>query len=346
MKQFKVRIHAPSQRPAATVVLSDQRERACWLPESRSAEAVFFVEEIEAESEEVRQRISTALFRTSAPVWKGGSSVSKRVRTRGDYLASEPYGTPAFWRAAFGLLERETGLRYDLQDYGQMLRGMEAPAIVDQSAEKVTAEEVRREASRYIVHELGDRLWAGEPTYDERNERWAVPIHSRSLSADVTLGYITLNEQGVVVHAPSRRDVQHAVQKHQPAAPSPAPPRPGTLAWQFMSTVGGEEGKQIQEFSFKWQRETGTVSGRLRFAPRKGGVLPQLHLVPAPDAPCAFTLRFPDGTERVLTVDESGWSEPREVVPQATADQWRDATLSFAFGEVALRLGDVVGNNE
>jgi len=86
-----------------------------------------------------------------------------------------------------------------------------------------TAKEVQRKASRYLLEELGNRLWAGDPTYDERHEQWTVPIHSRSLPADVGLGQITLDAYGNILRAPSHRDVQRAVQRHQAAAPAPVP---------------------------------------------------------------------------------------------------------------------------
>ena len=95
---------------------------------------------------------------------------------------------------------------------------------------KATAEEVEREASRYILHELGNRLWAGTPIYDEHNEQWAVAIHSRSLSTAVELGHITLDAHGGVVRAPSRRTLQRAVQRHQAPAPAAAPVPPFAFA--------------------------------------------------------------------------------------------------------------------
>jgi len=88
---------------------------------------------------------------------------------------------------------------------------------------RATTEEVEREASRYIVHKLGDRLWAGEPTYDERHDQWNVAIHARGLSPDMVLDHLTLDVSGAVVRAPSRRTLQRAVQRHQAPAPASAP---------------------------------------------------------------------------------------------------------------------------
>ncbi len=85
---------------------------------------------------------------------------------------------------------------------------------------RATATEVEREASRYLVQKLGDRLWAGEPTYDEDREQWTVPIHARSLPAHVVLGAILLDAHGVVIHAPSRLALQRAIQRHQSETPS------------------------------------------------------------------------------------------------------------------------------
>jgi len=77
--------------------------------------------------------------------------------------------------------------------------------------QKATAEEVEQEASRYILYQLGDQLWAGEPIYDESHEQWTAPIRAKSLGAEVSVGEITLGAQGNILHAPSRRDVLRAV---------------------------------------------------------------------------------------------------------------------------------------
>lgn len=113
-------------RPIATVVVSDQREQACWLPERVTAEAQFFLVRVEAESKDVEQQIRSVLQRPFVTVLKSSMHITRAVRTRGDYSANEPYGTPIYWRAAIGRLKSEAGLIYDLQDYGQMLQEMEA----------------------------------------------------------------------------------------------------------------------------------------------------------------------------------------------------------------------------
>jgi hypothetical protein len=104
--------------------------------------------------------------------------------------------------------------------------------------QKATAEEVEREASGFILHKLGNRLWAGEPVYDERRKQWSVPIHSRSLPADKSLEQVTLNAQGDVVRALSRRAITRAVQRHLPAAPASLPP------FAFAPARGGGETEQ------------------------------------------------------------------------------------------------------
>src|SRR5262249_55908850 len=70
------------------------------------------------------------------------------------------------------------------------------------------ADDVRRAASRRILEEFGHRLWAGEPAYDERQQRWTVPIHSRALPDQAVLGELTIAPRGNVLHAPSRQQVQ------------------------------------------------------------------------------------------------------------------------------------------
>lgn len=84
---------------------------------------------------------------------------------------------------------------------------------MSQSKRQATVENVERESSYYILHKLGDRLWAGEPVYDEDQERWTVPIHSLSLPTEEVLGQITLDSNGVIIKAPSRRKVQRAVKQ-------------------------------------------------------------------------------------------------------------------------------------
>lgn len=79
--------------------------------------------------------------------------------------------------------------------------------------------EVRHKASRYILEKFGDRLWAGQPAYDDRRARWTVPIHSRSLPAEVELGQMTLDAHGAIVRVPTRRALQRA------CSASRSPPR-------------------------------------------------------------------------------------------------------------------------
>lgn len=83
---------------------------------------------------------------------------------------------------------------------------------------EATADDITREASRYVVHHLGDQLWAGAPVYDERRTQWTVPLHARSLPADVVLGEITLDAHGRVARAPSRRTLLAALEAWARAA--------------------------------------------------------------------------------------------------------------------------------
>lgn len=90
--------------------------------------------------------------------------------------------------------------------------------------------EVRRKASRYILEKLGDRLWAGKPVYDTSRGQWTMPIHVRSLPAAVDLGPITLDAYGHIVHAPSRRTLQRAIQRQQSETAAPLSLLPFALA--------------------------------------------------------------------------------------------------------------------
>ncbi|MBI1923459.1 hypothetical protein HYR99_04325 [Candidatus Poribacteria bacterium] len=133
---FKVRIYVPFEqeqpsRPVATVVLSDQREEACWLPERVANESQFFLARVEAVSHDIDQQIRSVLQQSFLTVIKSSTHITGRVRTRGDYLAKEPHGTPTYWRGAIGRLKSEVGFIYDLQDYGWMLEKMEAQTEIE-----------------------------------------------------------------------------------------------------------------------------------------------------------------------------------------------------------------------
>ncbi len=126
---MRVRIYTSSetgQQPVATVRLSDRREDACDLPESIAPEARFFLVGVEADNEVYARQIREVLQRPSIPIPRSSSLRTRGVRTRGVYTAPEPYGTPAYWRAAFGLMRSETGMIYDFEDYSEMLQAMEA----------------------------------------------------------------------------------------------------------------------------------------------------------------------------------------------------------------------------
>ena len=80
---------------------------------------------------------------------------------------------------------------------------------------KAARVEIEREASRYILHELGDQLWAGNPVYDKTKRLWSVSVHSLSMPQDVELGRITLAIDGEIVEAPSRRALRSEFKKHR-----------------------------------------------------------------------------------------------------------------------------------
>jgi len=220
--RFKVRIYDPSNqeqppRPIATVTLTDKREQACWLPKPVAVEAWFFLERVEAESEEVEQRIRSALQKNHLIVSKSSSDIIGAVRTRGDYSAEEAHGTPAYWRAAIGRLEGEAGLIEDLEDYGRMLQKMEAaaPLAAEPEPAVATRSHVLYQCSLYIIRNLGDGYWAGKATYDESLKQWTVPIRAESLGEEAPVGEFTLDVQGNIRHAPSRRTLQETVQRYQ-----------------------------------------------------------------------------------------------------------------------------------
>jgi hypothetical protein len=121
---MKVRIYSRPEEaggapPVATVWLTEQSGGS----QSQAApEPAYVLGDVQAEDLRIKKAIRAVLERPSVPVVR--SSPERReggVRTRGDYAAEEPYGTPQYWRAAFGLLRAETGLTYDQSDYGKLL---------------------------------------------------------------------------------------------------------------------------------------------------------------------------------------------------------------------------------
>lgn len=195
---FEVHIYAPFEReqpsrPIATVVLSDQREEACWLPERLAPEAWFFLARVEAESEDVEHQIRSVLQRPFLTVLKSSTHISGRLRTRGDYRAQEPYGTPTYWRAAIGRLKSEAGLIYDLQDYGAMLQGIETNHLqsrrqtsqIVEAAAPTRKERLSAALSHLasVRHDLRERL----TPWLEQLERGAVSAEA-ALRAVVTAG--------------------------------------------------------------------------------------------------------------------------------------------------------------
>src|SRR5207248_11211779 len=105
--RYRVRLYAGTEgeearRPAATIAVGDRRDRACWLPEPLAPAAHFFLEGVEARDEALAERIRAVLQPPSVPVTRSGQGAAGRLRTHGVYQAEEPYGTPAYWRAAIG----------------------------------------------------------------------------------------------------------------------------------------------------------------------------------------------------------------------------------------------------
>ena len=101
---------------------------------------------------------------------------------------------------------------------------------------KPTADDVRREASRYLAYELGDLLWPGEATYDEAANEWRVPIHSQSLPRDVVLDHLKLDATGRVRNPPSRQELERIAQRSR--SPEDLPIGPGARFYDGFLTHG------------------------------------------------------------------------------------------------------------
>ncbi len=77
------------------------------------------------------------------------------------------------------------------------------------------------------------------------------------------------------------------------------------------SKVGvAEAGEKVIDVSFTWRREAEMVAGRLYLEPQgEKQVMPRMFLDPAPETPIVFVFRCGDDVERLLSVNESGWSD-------------------------------------
>jgi hypothetical protein len=135
-------------REVATISIGTCREGA-FLPERVGPAARFVLETVQTEDPEQKQRLLAALVRDSVTVHRASSSRAQGgIRTRGDYMAEEPYGTPAYWRAVIGRLPSDVGLRFDLDDSNAVLQGMEAPATTAVSAKAEAASGPRPDPRR------------------------------------------------------------------------------------------------------------------------------------------------------------------------------------------------------
>lgn len=92
-----------------------------------------------------------------------------------------------------------------------------------------TAEQIERAASGYLLAKLGDRLWAGEPVYDEKKRQWRVSIHSAALPEEEVLGHLLLDVRGNVLRAPSRYELACPPEQR----PVPSFSLPSNLAFAF-----------------------------------------------------------------------------------------------------------------
>jgi hypothetical protein len=206
--RYTVRLYAtPEQEqraePVATVVLTDQRQQAGWLPERVAAEVRLFLERIDTPDATIAQRVRAVLQQPSMRVARASAYRAGAVRTRGDYTAEAPYGSPAYWRVAVGRLQSQADLRYDLQDYERLLDALEVangtaevpvPTVADRSA-------VLRQCSFYLLRLGREGLWAGKAIYDVARQQWTVPVHDASLGGDVTVGEIVLDAHGMIHRA-------------------------------------------------------------------------------------------------------------------------------------------------
>jgi hypothetical protein len=129
---MKLRIYqeadaGPNANPVATVTIGTSPD-GDLSPAHVEPSARFFLEAIDTTDEDVRERLKTALARETVPVSRALVSTRGAVRTRGDTTAPEPYGTPAYWRAALGRLPFTERLSCDPDDYKKLLAWVDPPA--------------------------------------------------------------------------------------------------------------------------------------------------------------------------------------------------------------------------
>ena len=135
---MKLRIYreadaGPNASPVATVTIGTSLNREL-SPAHFDESARYFLEGIETNDADVRERLKTALARETVPVSRALVATRGAVRTRGDTTVPEPYGTPAYWRAALGRLSFEAGLSCDPDDYKNLLVWVEPPVVAPLSA--------------------------------------------------------------------------------------------------------------------------------------------------------------------------------------------------------------------
>jgi len=124
--------------PVAEVSISDRREQACRLPTHVDPGARFFLQRVETDDPVLEQQLLEVLTRDSIRVNRATAKTRGPVRTRGDYLAQEPYGTPAYWRAVLGGLPVFANLQADRRDLASALVEMDR-AVPDQGAAPQTS---------------------------------------------------------------------------------------------------------------------------------------------------------------------------------------------------------------
>jgi hypothetical protein len=141
---MKLRIYqetdaGPNARPVATVTIGTSRN-ADLSPSHLDPSARFFLEAIETTDADARETLKVALARETVPVSRALVSTRGAVRTRGDTTVPEPYGTPAYWRAALGRLPFDARLCCDPDDYKNLLVWVDPPVVaVASSATGVAA---------------------------------------------------------------------------------------------------------------------------------------------------------------------------------------------------------------
>lgn len=77
----------------------------------------------------------------------------------------------------------------------------------------ITKEEAYKTADRHLIENIGNLVGPGEPVFDSKVGVWIVPIFHMSKVAVFPIGEMIVDNEGVIVYAPSEKDVDEIFER-------------------------------------------------------------------------------------------------------------------------------------